>query len=80
MFAVMANNPELVQELLSYGADVNAKDKKGFTVLQMAGGQKIRKSTYACKVPVTWDATTRLCLAEIIHSSCQKRSDTVRSA
>jgi ankyrin repeat protein len=41
MFAAMADKLEIVQELLARGADVNAKDKKGFTVLQMAGGQRV---------------------------------------
>jgi ankyrin repeat protein len=42
MVAAMADRLEIVQELLARGADVTLKNKKGFTVLQMAGGQKVR--------------------------------------
>jgi len=43
MYAAMADKLEIVQELLARGADVSAKDKKGFTVLEMAGGQRVRQ-------------------------------------
>jgi ankyrin repeat protein len=43
MFAAMADNLEIVEQLLPHGADVNAKDKKGFTVLDTAGGQRVRQ-------------------------------------
>ena len=39
MFAAMADKLEIVQELLARGADVSAKDEKGFTVLEIVQGR-----------------------------------------
>ena len=43
MWAAIQEDVEIVQELLARGANVKAKDKKGFTVLDMAGGKKVRE-------------------------------------
>lgn len=36
LVAVTANQPEIVQDLLSFGADINACDVKGQTALHLA--------------------------------------------
>jgi hypothetical protein len=42
MYAAMGDKLEIVKELLARSADINAKDKKGFTVLEMDGGRRVR--------------------------------------
>ena len=43
MEAIIRNHPDIAHELVANGADVNAKDKKGFAVLAMTVDPGMRR-------------------------------------
>ncbi|XP_028281437.1 NF-kappa-B inhibitor delta [Parambassis ranga] len=84
LVAVTANQPDIVQDLLSLGADINACDVNGQTALHLAahyGFPGVLQAILSCRLPVNLEARnfegmTPLHCAAISHSVTMKAMST----